>query len=75
VLCAVSELSDVELSEVEATVGTRSFQRGRSYARANRVVTIEWDPDVNTLTGAVVGQGDNFPMRELIEKVLDLPDR
>jgi hypothetical protein len=57
VLCAVSELSDVELSEVEATVGTRSFQRGRSYARANRVVTIEWDPDVNTLTGAVVGQG------------------
>ena len=54
---AVSELSDVELSEVEAVVGTRTFQLGRSYASNNRVATIEWDPDIKTLTGAVVGQG------------------
>ena len=54
---AVSELSDVELSEVEAVVGTRTFQRGRSYASNNRVATIEWDPDIKTLTGAVIGRG------------------
>jgi superfamily II DNA or RNA helicase len=54
---AVSDLSDVELSEVEAIVGTRTFQRGRSYASDNRVVTIEWDPDIKTLTGAVIGRG------------------
>ena len=54
---AVSELSDVELSEVEAVVGTQTFQLGRSYASNNRVATIEWDPDIKTLTGAVIGRG------------------
>src|SRR5207245_8957885 len=53
---AISELSDVELSEVEPAVGTRSFQRGRGYARANRVLAIEWDSGTETLTGSVVGQ-------------------
>src|SRR5205823_11198632 len=33
---AVAELKDIELSEIEAAVGTRSFSRGRSYARGNR---------------------------------------
>jgi superfamily II DNA or RNA helicase len=57
VLGAISELSDVELSTVEATVGPRSFKRGREYARGNRVLAIRWDADSATLTGSVVGQG------------------
>jgi len=57
VLGAISELSDVELSEVEAAVGSRSFDRGRSYARRNRVAAIEWDATAETLSGSVVGQG------------------
>ena len=54
---AVADIREVELSEVEAVVGTRSFQRGRSYARANRVLELEWDADTATLTGTVVGNG------------------
>lgn len=57
VLGVISEVDDVELAEVEAAVGLTSFGRGRSYARANRVLKIEWDPDTETLTGSVVGQG------------------
>ena len=45
------------MAEVEATVGSTSFKRGRSYARANRVLRIEWDPGTETLTGSVVGRG------------------
>ncbi len=56
-LSAISELSDVELSTVEATIGARSFRRGRDYARGNRVMAIKWDADSATLTGSVVGQG------------------
>jgi superfamily II DNA or RNA helicase len=57
VLGTVSELSDVDLSTVEATIGSRSFKRGRDYARGNRVLAIEWDTGTETLTGSVVGQG------------------
>jgi superfamily II DNA or RNA helicase len=53
----VSQLLDVELSTVEATVGPRAFARGREYARSNRVLEIEWDADSETLTGSVVGRG------------------
>ena len=56
-LSAIREVDDVELAEVEVAVGSTSFKRGRSYARANRVLKIEWDPDTETLTGSVVGQG------------------
>jgi hypothetical protein len=54
---AITELCDFELSEVEAAVGSRSFDRGRAYARRGRVVEIEWDADAATLTGSVVGRG------------------
>ena len=54
---ALREFSDVELSEVEAAVGSQSFKRGRSYARGNRVLAIEWDEHDETLTGSVRGQG------------------
>jgi len=57
VLGAISEVDDVELAAVEAAVGSTSFGRGRGYARANRVLRIEWDPNIATLTGSVVGQG------------------
>jgi hypothetical protein len=54
---AISDLCEVELSAIEAAVGLQSFKRGQGYARSNRVVAIEWDPDAETLTGSVVGQG------------------
>jgi superfamily II DNA or RNA helicase len=57
VLSVISELSNVELSAVEATLGPRSFKRGRDYARGNRVMAVKWDEDSDTLTGSVVGQG------------------
>jgi len=57
VLAAITELSDLELAEIEAAVGSTSFKRGRGYARANRVVAIDWDPSAEALTGSVVGQG------------------
>ena len=56
-LSAVGELRDVELAEVEAAVGSTSFKRGRGYARGKRVLAIEWDPDEETLSGSVVGNG------------------
>ena len=52
----VAELRDVELSEVEAAIGARSYARGRGYAR-NKVLAIEWDAKEETLTGSVVGHG------------------
>jgi superfamily II DNA or RNA helicase len=52
-----AESCDIELSEIEAAVGSRSFDRGRSYARRGRVVKVEWHPEGETLTGSVVGQG------------------
>jgi superfamily II DNA or RNA helicase len=54
---ATTELCDFELCEVEAAVGPRAFDRGRAYARRGRVLEVEWDPDGQTLTGSVVGQG------------------
>ena len=57
ILGTIAELSEVELSEIETAVGSKSFKRGRGYARGNRVVKIEWNPEVETLIGSVVGQG------------------
>ena len=60
---ATAELSDFQLSDVEATVGSRSFERGRAYARRGRVAEVEWDPEAATLTGSVVGQGGVYDTR------------
>jgi superfamily II DNA or RNA helicase len=57
VQAAISELSDVELTEVEAVVGAQSFKRAGSYARGGRVLSIKWDSGAETLTGSVVGHG------------------
>ncbi|MGH2877988.1 MAG: SNF2-related protein [Solirubrobacteraceae bacterium] len=56
-LATAGAIDEIELSEVEAVVGARSFQRGGSYARGNRVLRIQWDADTATLTGSVVGKG------------------
>jgi SNF2-related domain/Helicase conserved C-terminal domain/SWIM zinc finger len=56
-LAASSDVNGFDLSEVEAVVGTRSFQRGRAFARSGRVREIAWDADDETLTGSVVGNG------------------
>src|SRR4051794_715827 len=54
---AAPELCEIDLSEVESAVGSRSFERGRASARRGRVATVEWAPDGEALTGSVVGQG------------------
>ncbi|MDQ6804851.1 MAG: DEAD/DEAH box helicase [Actinomycetota bacterium] len=56
-LAAIRELGDIELSEVEEAVGSRSFTRGRAYVRDNKVLALEWDEDAEALTGSVLGQG------------------
>jgi len=53
----LAELEDVELAEVEAAVGERSFSNGIAYARGSRVVAAEWEPGGCTLGGTVVGHG------------------
>jgi len=52
---AVDELSGIDLSEVREEVGSRSFGRGHAYARAQRVVAVDWDPSDLTLRGTVIG--------------------
>ena len=56
-LDVVRELIDVELADVESAVGHATFKRGRSYAHGNRVLAIAWDPQEDTLSGSVLGQG------------------
>ena len=56
-LAPASDLRRFDLSEIEAVVGTRSFQRGRSYARGGRVGALKWNASDETLTGSVVGNG------------------
>jgi superfamily II DNA or RNA helicase len=57
VATAIRELGQLELSDLEAAVGSQSFKRGRGYARGNKVAAIEWDSEADTLTGSVVGHG------------------
>ncbi len=52
---AIEELSGIDLSEVREEVGSKSFQRGRAYARAQRVAAVDWDPSELTLRGTVIG--------------------
>ena len=52
---AIDELSGIDLSEVREEVGSKSFQRGRTYARNQRVVAVDWDPSELTLRGTVIG--------------------
>ncbi len=52
---AIEELSGIDLSGVRDEVGSRSFDRGRAYARAQRVAAVDWDPSDLTLRGTVVG--------------------
>ncbi len=52
---AIDELSGIDLSEVRKEVGSKSYQRGRAYARAQRVVAVDWDPSELTLRGTVIG--------------------
>ncbi len=47
----------VDLYEVEAAVGSRSFQRGRTYVRAKRVLASDWDSRGEMLSGSVLGNG------------------
>ncbi len=51
----VAELIEFDIGELEAAVGPAAFKRGRSYARANRVQAVEWDPVEDALTGSVLG--------------------
>jgi superfamily II DNA or RNA helicase len=52
-----SDLGEIELADVAAVVGSRSFDRGRAYVQRGRVLKVGWDPAGEVLTGSVVGQG------------------
>jgi superfamily II DNA or RNA helicase len=54
---AVVQLSDLESSELEDQFSATTFKRGRSYARGNRVLSLEWDEDEQMLSASVVGHG------------------
>ncbi|MGH2875521.1 MAG: SWIM zinc finger family protein, partial [Solirubrobacteraceae bacterium] len=53
---AIVALDPDVLTEVESAVGERSYQRGRAYAHGGRVLSAEWDPEEELLSGAVLGQ-------------------
>jgi superfamily II DNA or RNA helicase len=57
VLEAIAELASARLEEVEEVVGPVSFSRGQAYARSNRVLSVDWDPEEATLSGSVIGKG------------------
>jgi superfamily II DNA or RNA helicase len=57
---AVRELDDIDLSEVEAAVGSQSFKHGRDYVRGGKVLALEWEEDDEALTGLVLGHGDVY---------------
>ena len=59
---ATTERCDFELSEVEAAVGPRAFDRGRAYARRGRLLELDWDPDGQTLTGSGGSGRDRSPV-------------
>src|SRR5579875_3032237 len=67
---AVRDLQELELSELEAAVGARSLERGRRYARGNRVLALEWDAEEGMLSGSVLGQGQLYSTSAYFE-----PDR
>jgi len=52
---AAAELGEIDLAEVRAAVGTKSWDRGRGYAREGRVMSVEWDEDDRMLSGLVAG--------------------
>jgi len=52
---AIEELGGIDLAEVRAAVGARSWDRGRGYARNGRVMSVEWDEDEWALSALVVG--------------------
>jgi superfamily II DNA or RNA helicase len=49
-----------DLSYLEDTVGARSLERGRAYARRGRVLNTRWYADDAVLMGSVVGNGQLY---------------
>jgi len=52
---AAAELREIDLAEVRAEVGSRSWDRGRGYAREGRVMSVVWDEEEWALSALVVG--------------------
>jgi hypothetical protein len=57
VLAPIPDLSGLSLSTVKRTVGSSTFERGEGYARAERVLSLEWDVDEYLLHASVAGYG------------------
>jgi superfamily II DNA or RNA helicase len=47
----------IPLDEIAGAVGESSYDRGAAYARAHRVLSLEWDEDELSLVGTVLGSG------------------
>jgi superfamily II DNA or RNA helicase len=57
VLATVAELSDLEISGLEARFSATALKRGAGYARGNRVLSLAWDEAERVLSARVVGHG------------------
>jgi len=52
----MSDFQFFDLTDIEMAVGSKSFERGRTYARQGRVMSFEWDSYTAALDGSVLGQ-------------------
>jgi superfamily II DNA or RNA helicase len=57
VSATITKLGDLELRALERTFGAKAFERARSYARRDRVLSLDWDPDERVLVAEVLGHG------------------
>jgi len=53
-------MDSIELGELASAIGARSYERGAAYARGHRVLRLEWDPEISTLLGTVLGHGELY---------------
>lgn len=67
----MTDLRNIKPWEIEAAVGTRSFDRGRAYAKKGRVLRVEWDPNTRALSGSVVGTGAVYATTAFFDSVGD----
>ncbi len=53
-------LGDVQISGLDAFFSATTFSRGASYARDDRVLSLDWDEDDYALSASVVGHGSVY---------------
>jgi superfamily II DNA or RNA helicase len=59
-LGTIPELGDLDVSALRGHVSLTAFDRGGSYARSGRVLSLVWDADEWALSASVVGNGATY---------------